>query len=277
MSLGRGVRDLRGLLLLVPEDERLHVQRAARQGWHFWLTVRRRQPDVLPAALPRPAGMPRRYIDYPDATAGWNHLSSSIGTYIAGVGVLCSSSSCSNVLCPPGRRDNPWGRRRDHAGMDAAFAAAVPPVRDAAEDRTPRAATTERLRERRPSGGGLRAPMFEPEAHGDVTAARHTARTPPTSPERRRLFRALLKPRVMSLVVFTALGGMLVRAGPDASGHRLCGAPRHRHRRRRVGRAEHVVRPRYRRVMSRTRSRMIPRGASPRSRAGAGLSALPCR
>jgi len=41
----------------------------------------------FPAALPRLAGMPRRYIDYPDAFAFWNQVS-SIGYYITFAGML---------------------------------------------------------------------------------------------------------------------------------------------------------------------------------------------
>ena len=48
----RGLRHLRCLVLLVPEDDRLHVFRDHRQG-AFLDPVHRREPDLLPAALPR--------------------------------------------------------------------------------------------------------------------------------------------------------------------------------------------------------------------------------
>jgi protoheme IX farnesyltransferase len=73
-------------------------------------------------------------------------------------------------------------------------------------------------------------------------------------------FFQLLKPRVMSLVVFTGLTGLLAARAPinpDPGARR--GAV-HRHRRRRLGRAEHVVRRRHRRQMRRTRGRPVPSG-----------------
>ena len=60
------VHDLRGHLLLVPEDDRPDVRRAARQA-ALLADVHRLQPDVLPDALHRPAGdaAPRRRLRRP--------------------------------------------------------------------------------------------------------------------------------------------------------------------------------------------------------------------
>ena len=49
----RGVRGVRRLVLLVPEDHRLHLQRAHRQA-ALLDDLHRRQHRLLPAALPRP-------------------------------------------------------------------------------------------------------------------------------------------------------------------------------------------------------------------------------
>ena len=49
----RRLHHLRRLVLLVPEDERLHVQRDARQAALLG-HLHRRQPGLLPAAFPRP-------------------------------------------------------------------------------------------------------------------------------------------------------------------------------------------------------------------------------
>ena len=64
----------------------------------------------------------------------------------------------------------------------------------------------------------------------------------------------------MSLVVFTALAGLLLAPRPRASGDRLHLAAGDRGRRRRLGRAEHVVRRRHRQLMARTATRPDPCG-----------------
>jgi cytochrome c oxidase subunit 1 len=55
------------------------------------------------------AGMPRRYVDYPDAFAGWNAVS-SWGSYISGIGVLvflyCVLEAFRRKRIAGG---NPWG------------------------------------------------------------------------------------------------------------------------------------------------------------------------
>ncbi|MCO6186842.1 cytochrome c oxidase subunit I [Rhizobium sp. L1K21] len=55
------------------------------------------------------AGMPRRYIDYPDAFAGWNYVS-SIGSYISAVGVLIFFVCVIEAFMKKRvAGDNPWG------------------------------------------------------------------------------------------------------------------------------------------------------------------------
>ena len=76
---------------------------------HFWLTFIGVNLVFLPQHFLGLAGMPRRYVDYPDAYAFWNWIS-SIGSYIAAAGVvvflfLVWQAFRSGSKCP----DNPWG------------------------------------------------------------------------------------------------------------------------------------------------------------------------
>ena len=53
--------------------------------------------------------MPRRYVDYPDAFAGWNYVS-SIGSYLSVLGALVFFYGVFHAFAkkvPAG--DNPWG------------------------------------------------------------------------------------------------------------------------------------------------------------------------
>jgi cytochrome c oxidase subunit 1 len=53
--------------------------------------------------------MPRRYVDYPDAFAGWNHVS-SIGSYISAFGVLIFLFNViQSLIRKEAAADNPWG------------------------------------------------------------------------------------------------------------------------------------------------------------------------
>jgi cytochrome c oxidase subunit 1 len=76
---------------------------------HFWLTFIGANVLFFPQHFLGLAGMPRRYVDYPDAFAFWNHIS-SIGSYMTAVGTLTFFIGIAVAFArkvPAG--SNPWG------------------------------------------------------------------------------------------------------------------------------------------------------------------------
>jgi cytochrome c oxidase subunit 1 len=76
---------------------------------HFWLMFIGVNIVFFPHHFLGLAGMPRRYVDYPDAFALWN-LISSIGAYISTAGFLVFLVTIAEAFVKKRpAADNPWG------------------------------------------------------------------------------------------------------------------------------------------------------------------------
>ncbi|HWK01198.1 MAG TPA: cytochrome c oxidase subunit I [Xanthobacteraceae bacterium] len=76
---------------------------------HFWLTFIGVNMIFFPQHFLGLSGMPRRYIDYPDAFAGWNMVS-SIGAVISTIGLAVFLFTIAEAFLKKRKTtDNPWG------------------------------------------------------------------------------------------------------------------------------------------------------------------------
>ncbi|MDP2803838.1 MAG: cytochrome c oxidase subunit I [Phreatobacter sp.] len=76
---------------------------------HFWVTFVGVNLVFFPQHFLGLQGMPRRYVDYPDAFAMWNYVS-SVGSYVAAVGVVIFLGGVVHAFVrKEAAGENPWG------------------------------------------------------------------------------------------------------------------------------------------------------------------------
>ena len=76
---------------------------------HFWISFIGANILFFPQHFLGLAGMPRRYVDYPDAFAGWNKIS-SFGSYIFAAGLLVFFYGIYRAYADKvAAGENPWG------------------------------------------------------------------------------------------------------------------------------------------------------------------------
>jgi cytochrome c oxidase subunit 1 len=76
---------------------------------HFWLTFVGVNFTFFPMHMLGLAGMPRRVVDYPDAFASWNEISSA-GAFLSALGLVVFFAAMAEAFMRKRiAADNPWG------------------------------------------------------------------------------------------------------------------------------------------------------------------------
>ena len=76
---------------------------------HFWIAFIGANTIFFPQHFLGLAGMPRRYVDYPDAYGGWNYIS-SLGSYLFAIGLVVFIYTFVQAFARKERAAaNPWG------------------------------------------------------------------------------------------------------------------------------------------------------------------------